>query len=224
MGIGFVERGVSEALCRGWGFIILFEFVEWLLAINHVSISIRQGNIAGTNMLSEEMIDALNKQLHGEINSAYLYLSMSSKCEEFSLSGFAQWLKHQSEEELQHAMRLYQFLVDRDISIILEDITPPKADFKSQKEIMEHYLQLEINGLKKVQDLGKMAREQNLQEVEPLIHWYINVHIQEEKVGRQIYQQLKMAGDDGAALLMLDRELANRAISGSVFNLDANAV
>lgn len=54
-------------------------------------------------MLSNRMLEGLNKQLNYEIYSAYLYVAMENYFQEKNLEGFANFFKVQTQEELAHA-------------------------------------------------------------------------------------------------------------------------
>jgi len=64
-------------------------------------------------MLSKTMQDAINEQIQKEYHSSYLYLAMAAYCEASNLPGSAKWMRMQSAEELSHAMKLFEHMVDR---------------------------------------------------------------------------------------------------------------
>lgn len=68
------------------------------------------------------MQDAINKQINAEISSAYLYLSMSAYCAANNRPGCAHWMRVQWEEELSHAMRLFEHVNDRGGRAVLRAI------------------------------------------------------------------------------------------------------
>ena len=61
-------------------------------------------------MIKKTVEKALNDQIKAEFDSAYVYLAMSAHCESVNLGGFATWLRLQYEEEMAHALRLYDFV------------------------------------------------------------------------------------------------------------------
>ena len=64
-------------------------------------------------MLTKKMEEALNKQINAEFYSAYLYLSMSAFFRQQNLNGFAHWMRIQTMEESTHALKLYDFVLER---------------------------------------------------------------------------------------------------------------
>ncbi|MGI9534543.1 MAG: ferritin, partial [Thermodesulfobacteriota bacterium] len=78
-------------------------------------------------MISKNLQSAINTQIRNEYYSSYLYLSMSAYCDSINFKGFAGWLRLQSEEELTHALRLYDYLLDRDGRVVLDSIDQPPS-------------------------------------------------------------------------------------------------
>ena len=61
-------------------------------------------------MMNKKIEKALNDQLRAELYSSYLYLSMSAYFQSINLSGFANWMNVQAQEEWAHGMKFYDFL------------------------------------------------------------------------------------------------------------------
>ena len=88
--------------------------------------------------LKKKMETALNDQINAELYSSYLYLSMSADLEGKGLAGFANWMKIQAQEELVHAMKLYDFVIERGGNVTLKAIEEPQGKWKSPLAIFEH--------------------------------------------------------------------------------------
>jgi ferritin len=161
-------------------------------------------------MLSDVMSEALNKQINRELYSGYLCLSLSAYFDRQTLPGFAHWMRQHAHEELAHAMKIYEFLVDRDVKITFKSVNEPPRDFDSPLEAARIFLSHETKGSKDIYNLHELAQSEKTYEVQPTLLWFIDAHTEEEKLGRKILDQLEMIGDDGAALLLLDDELGQR--------------
>ena len=85
-------------------------------------------------IISKKVEKALNSQVNAELFSAYLYLSMSADFESKSLTGFAKWLKIQAKEEVEHAMKIYNYLLERGGKVELEKIEKPKTEWETPLE------------------------------------------------------------------------------------------
>ena len=79
-------------------------------------------------MISKAMQDAINDQIQKELFSSYLYLSMAAYFENKNLPGFAHWMSVQEGEERGHAMKFYEFLVDRGGRVMLKAIEAPATE------------------------------------------------------------------------------------------------
>lgn len=91
-----------------------------------------------TKELEKELIEQLNKEYH----SAYIYLGMSAYCSKEGFNGAANWFLVQYQEEVAHGMKLFKYLVDQDVEILLPAIEEVKVEFKSLldafKKALEH--------------------------------------------------------------------------------------
>jgi ferritin len=93
-------------------------------------------------MVSENMQAALNKQMNAELYSAYLYLAMAAYYEDSDLPGFANWMIAQAQEEMSHAMKFYDYLVQRGSRVMLDAIEKPQSQWKSALAVSEHVLEM----------------------------------------------------------------------------------
>lgn len=161
-------------------------------------------------MLSKTIQDAFNTQVKNEIESAYLYLAMAQYCESVNLSGFAHWLTEQWEEELEHAEKLMGYMNDKGGRVLLEAIAKPPADFASPTKVFEEVFAHEQKVTSLINQLYALALKENDYATQVELQWFIKEQVEEEKNAEAILNQLKMVGESGAPLLMIDRQLANR--------------
>lgn len=162
-------------------------------------------------MLNKTMQDAINEQVKKEFASAYLYLAMAAHCEAVNLPGFAHWLRAQNQEENGHAMKLFDYVLDRGGRVTLQAIDQPPSKFKSPLDVFEQALEHERKVTDAIHKLYAMAVKENDYGTQTMLQWFISEQVEEEKQATQIVEQLKLAGDEGSALLLLDRQLAARA-------------
>lgn len=161
-------------------------------------------------MIDSDIQDAINAQIRNEYYSSYLYLSMSAYCESKNLSGFASWLRRQSDEELVHAMKFFDYLIDRGGRVVLDSIEQPPSEFGAFLEMFEDVLEHEREVTGMINNLYDLASSKNDQATLVTLHWFIEEQVEEEKSAEAVVEQLKLAEDNPAALLILDRELAAR--------------
>ena len=161
-------------------------------------------------MLDQDMQDAINTQIRNEYYSSYLYLSMSAYCESRNFPGFASWLRRQSEEELGHAMKLFDYMLDRGGRVVLESIDRPPSEFGTLLEVFEELFEHEREVTGMINSLYDLALSQNDHATAVALHWFIEEQVEEEKSAEEVVEKLKLAADNGAALMILDAELGSR--------------
>ena len=154
--------------------------------------------------------NAINEQIQAEFQSAYIYLAMSAKFEHMNLKGFAHWLRAQWEEETAHAMKFYDFLLQRDGEIVLKELDKPAVEFSTPLEAFEQVLEHEQYITSRINNLYDLATEKRDYPLQNLLHWFIDEQVEEEDSARSIIDSLKLIGDAGPNLFLLDRELGAR--------------
>lgn len=161
-------------------------------------------------MLNPKMQEALNQQINAELFSSYLYLSMSAYFESQSLPGMANWMRVQAQEELVHAMKFYSFINERDGRVLLAAVEGPRTEWSSPLEVFEEAYkhELKVSGL--IHRLVKLANEENDYATHTFLQWFVNEQVEEEAAAKLIIDRLRLVGDNGVALFMLDNELGRR--------------
>jgi len=166
-------------------------------------------------MISKQMSKALNKQLNREFYSAYLYLAMSSYCNRNDFPGAANWFLLQYQEEQDHATRIYNYLIDQDAKVVLKEIAKPPKNFGSILEIYEESLAHEQSMTKNLNELSDYALKEKDHATYNLLQWFVNEQVEEEATVSEIISKLKMVGEDGYGILMIDSELGKRSTAAS---------
>ncbi|MBW2646358.1 MAG: ferritin, partial [Deltaproteobacteria bacterium] len=111
-------------------------------------------------MLSNSMLNALNKQINKEIYSAYLYMSMSAYSQYTGLKGFANWFMVQYNEEMEHAMKIYTYVNDQGEQVKLMAIDEPPVEFESPMDMFKKTLDHEKFITKSINELVDLATEE----------------------------------------------------------------
>lgn len=162
-------------------------------------------------MLNPTVQQALNDQVQKELHSAYIYLSMAAYFEAENLAGAASWMRQQASEEQAHAMKIFDFIIDRGGRAALQAIDAPPADFASPLAVFQASYAHEQKVTKSIHDLYALAVQEGDYPTQVMLQWFIDEQVEEEKNASAIMAQLQMVGDSPAALLMIDRQLAARA-------------
>ena len=158
---------------------------------------------------------ALSEQIRSELFSAYFYLSASDYFEATSLTGFAEWMREQSREEVDHAMKIFDYLHDRGTRATLQGIEQPPADFRSPLDVFTRSLEHERQVSGMINELYALSLQERDYPSQVFLQWYISEQVEEEKIASQIVEELKMAGDNPSALLVLNGQLAARRKAAS---------
>ena len=160
-------------------------------------------------MVSKAMIEALNKQLQKEMYSAYLYLGMSAWCSSNSFSGSAKWFMLQYDEEMLHAMKVYNYLLDQGAKVELLSLKASKTDYKTLLSCFELSLTHERGMTKSFNKLCDFAIKEKDHASYTFFQWFVNEQIEEEATVSDVISKLKLVGD-GNGLFMIDNQLAER--------------
>ena len=164
-------------------------------------------------MLSEKMAEALNKQVNNEIYSAYLYLSMSAHSTFIGLKGFANWFMVQYQEEMVHAMKIYDYINDQGGQVKLMAIAQPPTEFGSPLDMFEKTLKHEKFVTTSINDLVNLAIKEKDHATNIFLQWFVTEQIEEEANDNEIIAKLKLVGKEGNGLYMIDKELAARVFT-----------
>ena len=163
-------------------------------------------------MLSQNMQDAMNRQMNREMFSAYLYLSMAAYFDSMNLAGFSNWMKVQAQEEMAHAMKFYGYINERDGRVKMQDIEAPETEWESPEAAFTHVLNHEVIVTGLINDLVTLAEEEKDYASRSLLQWFIDEQVEEEASASDVLQKIKLIGD-GAGLFMFDQQLAQRVFT-----------
>jgi len=163
-------------------------------------------------MMNKSMQDAMNEQINKEMFSSYLYLSMAAYFEDKNLPGFANWMRVQADEERMHAMKFYDFILERGGRVFLKAIDAPQTDWKSSLEVAEEVAAHEAMVTASINDLYELALKEKDYPSQVLLQWFITEQVEEESSAGQIVADLKLVEGSGTAVLLLDKQLGERTI------------
>jgi len=161
-------------------------------------------------MISKQMTKALNEQIMKELYSAYLYQSMAAYSAGNNMRGSASWFQIQALEEIFHAEKFYNYIIDQGESVELHPIDKPPKDFKSVLDLFEQTLAHEKTVTASINSLVTLSQKENDNASFIFLQWFVTEQIEEEATPAEIIGRLKFAGTDGSGLFMMDAELGTR--------------
>ena len=161
-------------------------------------------------MLTTSMKKDINNQINDEFNAGYLYLSMSAYCESIGFQGFAKWLRKQSAEEVEHAMRLIGYMNDQNTKVVLQQIYEPEKTFGSLTDMMEQALLHEQEISECVYKLCEQAESEEDYTTRTMLDWFITEQLEEEKTVGDVVEQLRIYGETKSVVYEINKELGQR--------------
>jgi ferritin len=162
-------------------------------------------------MIGKSMQDAMNEQINREMFSSYLYLSMAAYFEGKNLIGFGHWMRVQADEEREHAMKFYNFILERSGRVMLKALAAPKAEWASNLEAFQEAADHEAGITASIHALYDLAMQEKDYPAQVMLQWFVTEQVEEEKNAAEIVATLKLIEDRGTAVLMLDHRLSKRA-------------
>ena len=161
-------------------------------------------------MIKEKMLEALNAQINAEQYSAFLYLSMSAYFNEKGLPGFANWMYVQYQEELSHANKFYNYVVERGGKVELKAIEQVQTEWDGIIDVYEATLEHEqkVTGL--INGLMDVAVAESDHASQSFLQWFVDEQVEEEANVTEILDTLKLIDGQGNGIFMLDREMRSR--------------
>ncbi|MCK4870993.1 MAG: ferritin [Gammaproteobacteria bacterium] len=159
---------------------------------------------------NKQLFNKLNEQINRELHASYLYLAMSAYFEDINFPGFAKWMRMQSKEEVGHAMKIYDYLIERGERVVLTQIKTPKTEWKSPLDAFKGALAHEEKVTALINNLMDLAIKFKDHAAVSFLQWYVTEQVEEEANATGIVERLKMVKENTPALLMFDNVLGKR--------------
>ena len=162
-------------------------------------------------MLDLKIQSALNDHIQHELASWYLYLAMAAYFEAQNLPGSAAWMRKQAAEEMAHAIKVFNYVTDRDGRVTLQAISQPPVEFASTVEVWKQALANEEKVSAFVGKLYDQAQKAGDHATAAMLQWFVTEQVEEEKTARTILEQVERLGPPSTAIYFLDRHLGKDA-------------
>lgn len=164
--------------------------------------------------MNPELLQGLNEHLTLEFRAAHEYLAMSAWLAEHDLPGFATWMRKQSSDELLHAQKVIDHLVERDQKVVLPAIAQPPSEWQTAEALVAHVLRNEQQVTASISVLYELAERLRDRAAQVMLQWFVTEQMEEEASARALLGRLKLAGSAGLGLLLIDQELAAGKLPG----------
>jgi ferritin len=176
--------------------------------------------VIGDVMFKPEIEELLNKQIVKEIYSAHLYLSMSAWLNEKSLDGYATWYYVQYREEIDHALILFNFILNAGGRVKLGVIDAPPSEFEGVREILVQSYEHEQFVTQSIYDLSNAAAAAGDLKTVEFLKWFVNEQVEEEDDSSTNIGRYDILGKDSAGLYTLDRDMGLRTYTKTAYLAD----
>ena len=160
--------------------------------------------------MDKQLEKLIQDQIKNEWYSAYLYLSMGAYFESTNLEGFAAWMYKQAGEEQSHGKKMFDFLIDRSVKVVLQAIAQPPADFTSPVDVFEKTWEHEKKVTALINGIADQADKSNDHPAKVFIQWFITEQVEEEKNASRILDLLKRIPPNSAGIFQLDHQMGKR--------------
>lgn len=164
-------------------------------------------------MIKEIVQDAINTQITREMYSSNLYLAMAAYYHSINLNGFAHWMRLQAQEEMTHALKFFDYLLDRGGTVKIGEISSVQSTWKGPLEAFEAALHHEENITARINELADLAIKESDHATSILLQWFITEQVEEEATTGEIVDRIRLASDSVGGLFMLDSELKSRVLT-----------
>ncbi|SMG32621.1 ferritin [Dethiosulfovibrio salsuginis] len=166
--------------------------------------------------LRDKMEKAINDQINAELFSSYLYKSMASWFESQDLPGMANWMNIQAKEEMDHAMKFYDYVIERGGRVIFQAIEAPQSNWESPLDAFKAAYDHEVYISRRIDDLMDMALEEKDHATRIMLNWFVEEQVEEEDNASTNVAKVEMLKDSKRGMYMLDKEFASRVYNPPV--------
>lgn len=157
--------------------------------------------------IHKDVTDLIGQQVGNELGAAYAYLGMAAYFDAQDLPGFGKWFRNHAQEEISHAMRLYDFLVASNVPIELAAMAAPKTDYESPRAALEAGLRNEELVTDQIKHMFEVAHEAKEFTTQPMLHWFLAEQVDEEDLFRNTLNDVIAAEESAFHLRQLDRQM-----------------
>ena len=165
--------------------------------------------------MDAELHKSLNEHLSLEFEAFHRYHALAIWFDLNDLPGFASWMRQQSNDELGHAKRIIDHLLERDLTVELPKLAKPPTEWASAVEAVQSVMASEKEVTGSINRLYSIADKTGDRPAQILLQWFVNEQVEEENVVRALLGRLKLAGSSGVGLILVDQELAAGTVAGA---------
>ncbi len=157
--------------------------------------------------LTEEIEAILNEQIRREAHSSALYLSMASWCDRNGFDNSANHFYKQSDEERQHMLKIFKYVLDLGGAAVSPTITDVKFEFNSFREIFEEALEQEVIITQSINNIVDRCHKAKDYMTVEFMNWFLNEQKEEEYIARRALELFDVIGEEGTGRWEIDKQV-----------------
>ncbi|GAA4398916.1 ferritin [Nibrella viscosa] len=165
--------------------------------------------------LKDGIEQILNEQIKMEMESSSKYLAMAGWCDRNGFDYSAGFFYKQSDEERQHALKIFHYISDQGGTALSPEVVPVQQDFDSLRSVFEGALDQEIAVTDSINRVITACRRENDFATEQFMNWYVKEQMEEEYIARRCLDLFDQIPAD--QLFYLDKQLSRVTYDGNVF-------
>lgn len=166
--------------------------------------------------LTEEIENVLNEQIKREAHSSSTYLAMASWCDRHGYENSADFFYKQAEEEREHMMKIFKYVVDLGGNAKSPEVVGIKDDYESLKEVFEVTLEQEISITQSINRIVDVCHKHKDYTTVAFLQWFLREQIEEEYIARRALELFDVIGTEGVGLFMIDKNIPKISYNGDV--------
>ncbi|WP_010256851.1 ferritin [Myroides injenensis] len=151
-----------------------------------------------TNRLSNELTEALNKQITLEAVSSQIYLMLACWADEANMAGVNDFMMKHATEEREHMTKIIEYIQERGAKVTIEAIDAPGAEPKNVLECFEMVYKQETKNTDAIYKIVTQAFEEKDWATWNFLQWLVAEQREEEKLALELLDRLKLAGGANA--------------------------
>ncbi|MDR7086442.1 ferritin [Aeromicrobium panaciterrae] len=130
-------------------------------------------------MAAAAFVKRLNEQLGNEFGAHQQYIAIATYFDALTMPQMAGLFYQQAIEERDHAMMMVRYLLDADEPVTIPALDAPRSDFKNVIEPVKAALEQEKRVTEQINDLTRIARENNDYASDQFMQWFIKEQVEE---------------------------------------------
>jgi ferritin len=158
-------------------------------------------------LISDNLASVLSEQIGHEKYNANLYLFIGAFLKNKGLDHIAQIFETQHKEETEHALIIYKLMTDLNAPVFIPEISRIELSFNSIVDIAEQYLKREILTTQSLNDIKKLAIDEDNPIVEERMRYMLTLQQHEYEEASGFFDKAELLGDDWLEALYWDMAL-----------------